>query len=682
MSTQALNSKRILSLLIMAAVGLVLVLSAAPQPAQAQAAPPPGPYCDDSQHDPTKWHPAVDPVTGCWYGHEHGADPNPPGSPFAPLVFGGDEATPNENYYKHNGYKVFYIHRSNRNSPAPTADPCDDLRVRIHMDVRPLERRGQYHSYEVAVAHCSGGQIDVSYLQGWLDFGTVVSQSVRVADNGVRPNKFVPSLAEFQQYGLNIWETWYGRGGVGIDMGWLMGDVPTADHYAGLNPDDPATWVWTGGTGNKRKLENFNFYGWRETRRGEFYTDVFGNSVDRNSDFCKSNACLRQYVSPLFSRSDQIIINLTYDTRYDDTGIDFPTTFVVDGGHLPWWNGQQPTEPTPVPTDPTPQPTEPTPVPTEPTPLPTEPAPVGPAVIVDVEPPSAEPGQPVSVALRVANMAGLYGLQAQCSANAGIVTGVSRVDGDVFTGANSYFVDGGYQPDGSWMVAASLLQPNPAFAGNGTAFTLNYNVTNAGISNLTCAVLAVDANGDELPVEVINGALLVNEPPQPSPTEEPTTPPPPSTPVVTPEPAQPSTIIGAASYQNRPDNTGITVQLFAADNSLLAEVTTGPDGAYSFADVAIGAYTLRLSAPQHIGVSKVVAVEADGSTVDAGADRLMAGDTNGDGVVDIADATFIGANFGAAVPPAPANADMNADSSVNVSDLVLVGSNYGLQSQP
>lgn len=656
-------------LLLAGALALVFAfgLSAVPQAAQAQNAPPPGPYCDDSQHDPTRWHPAVDPATGCWYGHEHGANPNPPGSPFAPLVFGGDEATPNENFYKHNGYKVFYIHRSNPGSPAPTADPCDDLRVRIHMDVRPSERRGQYHSYEVAVAHCSGGQLDVSYLQGWMDFGTVVSQSVRVGDNGVRPNKFVSSLAEFQQYGLNIWEVWYGRGGVGIDMGWLMGEVPTADHYAGLDPNNPATWVWTGGSGNKRKLENFNFYGWRETRRGEFFTDIFGNSVDRNSDFCKSNACVRQYVSPLFgaSRNDQIIINLGYDTQFDDTGVNFPTTYVVDGGHLPWWNGQQPTTPPPT------------------TPPPTTPPPTGPAVIVDVAPPSAEPGQAVSVALKLANITGLYGLQAQCSANAGIISGTSRADGDVFTAANSFFVDGGYQADGTWMVAASLLAPNAAFSGSGTAFTLHYTVNAAGTSDLTCAVLAVDENGQELPVEVINGSLLVNEPPAPTqePTAEPTTPAP-TAPPVTPEPTQPSTIVGVAHYQNRPDNAGITAQLYAPDHSLVAETTTDTDGSYSFSNVALGAYVLHLSAPQHLPVSRTVAVETGGSTVDAGADTLLAGDTNDDGAVDIADATFIGANFGAAVPPAPGNADLNADSAVDISDLVLVGGNYGMAAQP
>ncbi len=341
-------------------------------------------------------------------------------------------------------------------------------------------------------------------------------------------------------------------------------------------------------------------------------------------------------------------------------------------GHNPGHNNP----PTPTPS-PEPQPTEP------PTPEPTAPPPpAGPAVIVDVNPPSAQAGQPVSVALRLSNVADLYGLQAQCTANAGIVSGAGRADGDVFTAANSYFVDSGFQPDGSWMVAASLLAPNTPFSGSGTAFTLNYTVNAAGVTDLTCAVLAVDHDGHELPIQVINGSLLVSAPPQPqpataTPTEEPTTPPPPP-PIMTAEPAQPSTVVGVGRYQNRPNNGGITVQLYAPDNTLVATAITAEDGSYALTNVRLGAYVLRLSAPQHIPVSKTVAVEADGITVDAGADTLKAGDTNDDGVVDIADATFIGANFNAAAPPAPANADMNGDALVDISDLVLVGSNYGL----
>jgi hypothetical protein len=666
------------SFAMLAVLGVLIGLQANPTAAQqaVQQVPgaPPGPYCADSQHDPTKWHPAVDPVTGCWYGHEHGSNPQPANSPFAPLVFGGDEATPNENLYKHNGYKVFYINYANPNSPDLPAnrDTCKDIRVRVHMDVTPREKVGQYHSFEAAVAHCKNGQRDVSYIQGWVDFGTVVRVSTREGgDPGIRPMKFAPSPADFAANGLNIWEVWYGRSGLGLDMGWLMGEVPTLFHD-GSDPNNPATWKWTGGAGYKRKIENFNFYGWRETRRGEFYTDPFGNSVDPNSDACKTGKtqCLRQYVSPLFgnTKADQIIFNLAYNNEYDATGVKFPQTFPADGGHLPWYQGGQPTT---VP---------PTPVATQ--------NPTGPALRVDVAPTSASVGSKVDVSLSLLNVSNLYGLQAQCAVDPTVLAGVARSDGDGFNAKNSFFVDNGFKSDGKWTVAASRLQPNPAITGNAVAFKLTYNVLKAAATPVNCSVMAVDVNGKVMNLQVINGsfggAVPTQDTPVPTllPTEVVITPPPGApTPEKTPPPSGAATISGVAQYQNRPDNAGIKVQVFSAADTTkpLAEVTTQADGAYTFTDVPAGSYGLLLSAGDHLMVGKAVTVGADGQSVDVGALVLPAGDTNGDNQIDLADASLIGANFSVSVPPAPAAADINADKAVDVRDLVLIGGNFGMK---
>ncbi|NWG18560.1 MAG: carboxypeptidase regulatory-like domain-containing protein [Chloroflexi bacterium] len=664
---------------------LIFMLGMRVSSVAAQSAPP-GPYCDDSQHDPTKWHPAVDPVTGCWYGHEHGADPNPPGSPFQPLVFSGDEATPNENFYKHNGYKVFYIHRSNPNSPEPTADPCDDIRLRIHMDVTPRERVGQYHSFEAAIAHCANGQLDVSYIQGWVDFGTVVSKSTRNGDPGIRPMKFAPDAQEFQQYGLNIWEVWYGRTGLGLDMGWLMGEVPTL-HHDGSVPDNPSSWNWTGGEGRVRKVENFNFYGWRETRRGEFWTDQFGNGVDSNSAFCKdpNNKCLRQYISPLFgtTRNDQIVFNLAYNNTFDTTGVRFPETFPVDGPHLPWWNGQQP-----QPTATTP-PSDPPATPVPPTPdQPVDPN--EPAARVDVSPASAGVGAAVQMSLNILNITDLYGLQAQCTTDPKVLVGTTPAAGDIFTRDNSIGIDKGFDAaTGSWLIAGSRRKPNPAFSGSGVAFRLNYTVQAEGSSPVNCAIIAVNSQGKPIPLTIINGSFNTTQAaPSPVPVEPTITPEPilpTETPIVveppmqTPPPSALATISGTASYQNHPTNAGIMVRLLDAGGSVLAEVMTGENGAYSFTDVPAGAYTIQMSAPGHLLWQQSALVEADGQVLELGQAMLAAGDTNGDGVVDLTDAGLVGANFGANVPPAPNTADLNADALVDIRDLTLIGANFELR---
>ncbi len=59
----------------------------------------------------------------------------------------------------------------------------------------------------------------------------------------------------------------------------------------------------------------------------------------------------------------------------------------------------------------------------------------------------------------------------------------------------------------------------------------------------------------------------------------------------------------------------------------------------------------------------------------------MAGDIDNNGVIDLADASLIGANYRVQVPPAPAQADLDHDGFVNLVDLVLVGKNFGKKIQ-
>src|SRR5207253_2501125 len=77
----------------------------------------------------------------------------------------------------------------------------------------------------------------------------------------------------------------------------------------------------------------------------------------------------------------------------------------------------------------------------------------------------------------------------------------------IFTGKNSFIVDIGFQSDGKWSTAGSLLNPAPAFTGGDTAYSLNYQVVGAGHTDITCSVLAVDVTGNLLPVSVVNGVF-------------------------------------------------------------------------------------------------------------------------------------------------------------------------------
>jgi hypothetical protein len=62
--------------------------------------------------------------------------------------------------------------------------------------------------------------------------------------------------------------------------------------------------------------------------------------------------------------------------------------------------------------------------------------------------------------------------------------------------------------------------------------------------------------------------------------------------------------------------------------------------------------------------------------------RLLGGDANNDGLIDLSDLTCIGGSFGGApvICGTTGSSDINADGVINILDLVLVGSNYGLTS--
>jgi hypothetical protein len=335
------------------------------------------------------------------------------------------------------------------------------------------------------------------------------------------------------------------------------------------------------------------------------------------------------------------------------------------------------------------------------------PTPIPLVVRIEAAVPQIAPGDSVTVSVHIENAATLYGLQVQCAVDPTLLTGQSRLDGDIFSGATSFFVDPGYQPNGTWLVAATRLQPHPAFSGNGTAFSLQYRALAAGTATLSCTALAADLQTQIIPLQLLTGSLSIvgptveptlppptetpiptQEPPTETPTATPTEPvevtpeptaePPVETPTATPtEPLPGSGVIqGVARYQSAVDPSGIGVQL-VADGSLVTQVITGSDGVYRFEAVAPGTYIVLVSAAQHLALVYTVTV-TDAAPLDLGTGILPAGDTDDSQTIDLADAVLVGSNFDLSIPPAPAAADLNRDGVINIMDLVLVGGNFNL----
>ena len=115
----------------------------------------------------------------------------------------------------------------------------------------------------------------------------------------------------------------------------------------------------------------------------------------------------------------------------------------------------------------------------------------------------------------------------------------------------------------------------------------------------------------------------------------------------------------------------VTVSLYYPDSSLAASVTANPDGTFSLTAPA-GTYTVRATASGHLSAQGPAVINA-GETTTKPTVSLIAGDIDGNGVIDQLDALTIGMNYNAAAPNA---ADLNNDGIINVLDLEILAANY------
>jgi hypothetical protein len=135
----------------------------------------------DGRMYPT-WHPPVDPVTGCYFGHEHGGDPgtsmaNPSMPPFG---YVGSVAGVTE---PHEAFKVFVVHAG---TPGDNGPAVADMRLVFHMGTARIGRySNQFHSmiYDYVARDGSGRY---THVQGMADTGTVQGSTCDLPRQGGR----------------------------------------------------------------------------------------------------------------------------------------------------------------------------------------------------------------------------------------------------------------------------------------------------------------------------------------------------------------------------------------------------------------------------------------------------------------------------------------------------------------
>ena len=115
----------------------------------------------------------------------------------------------------------------------------------------------------------------------------------------------------------------------------------------------------------------------------------------------------------------------------------------------------------------------------------------------------------------------------------------------------------------------------------------------------------------------------------------------------------------------------VTISLYNPDNSLATSMVANGDGTFSLTAPA-GSYTAIATASGFLNAQGPAVITAGGTTTKATV-SLIAGDIDGNDVIDQYDAMTIGMSYNTASPDA---ADLNADGIINVLDLEILAANY------
>jgi len=115
----------------------------------------------------------------------------------------------------------------------------------------------------------------------------------------------------------------------------------------------------------------------------------------------------------------------------------------------------------------------------------------------------------------------------------------------------------------------------------------------------------------------------------------------------------------------------VTVTLYNQDQSVAGTATPGANGNFTILASA-GSYTVIASAPGFLKAQGAPTLTS-GATTTLQTISLLAGDIDGNDVIDQFDALTIGMNYNLADPDA---ADLNNDGTINVLDLEMLAANY------
>lgn len=200
---------------------------------------------------------------------------------------------------------------------------------------------------------------------------------------------------------------------------------------------------------------------------------------------------------------------------------------------------------------------------------------------------------------------------------------------------------------GQAVVTLTRLAPASAASGSGILFSLDFDALKPGVASLRLAnTLAAAQGGTAITVERAANSVTVRIPPP--------------------------SLAGHVETQGRGDAAGTVV---TASGLLTTSVTANTSGDFRLDDLTPGTYTLRAQRPGWLCAARPVTLAA-GQTLAVPNARLLAGDVNASGEIDLFDLTRVAFLYDSPASADPV-ADLNANGIIDIGDLVLVALNYG-----
>src|SRR5215216_2078126 len=327
-----------------------------------------------------------------------------------------------------------------------------------------------------------------------------------------------------------------------------------------------------------------------------------------------------------------------------------------------------------------------------------------PSVTTSVSPSSINAGESATVTVSLNNVPaeGYTSAEFTCTYDANLVQ-VSNIAVTNLFGADAVVAISDPQ-NGSFIVAIAGSNGNKATA-SGSAFTFTATGLQAGQSTIECTVrvskgdnslTSLSSTGTTLTVvgslptatftpTPVDTATPTSSTPVDTATPTSSTPvdtatPTSLTPVDTATPAETSTPSESPTPTALPDGslTGqvlagkpVTVSLYGAGNTLVTSVPANPDGTFSLTAPA-GSYNIVATASGFLSAQGSATITGGGTDTKPTV-TLLAGDIDGNNVIDQFDALTIGMNYNGTSPSA---ADLNNDGVINVLDLEALADNY------